>query len=92
MKQKRTEIAIETARLIVISKPRRLLACCDGCRKQVDWLTLDEAARLAGIGSRDLFRMIEGNVLHSLENGEGILLVCPHSLVLAIPAHSRAKA
>ena len=80
MKIIRTEIAIETARVIVIRAPGRALARCDACGGEVQWVRLDEAARLAGVGSRETFRMIEGDVLHSTETEAGILLVCLSSL------------
>ena len=83
MKTKRTEITIETARVTVISKPTRMIWLCAGCRKQVDWITVDEAARLTGASSRNIFRMIEAGELHSSETGDGILAVCPDSLILA---------
>lgn len=85
MKTKRTDITIETSRVIVISKPKRMIAWCDGCNKEVDWVTLDEAARLANASSREVIRMVEGGNLHSAETLEGILLVCPDSLIQAKP-------
>ena len=76
----RTEIAVETARIIVIRAPGRAFTRCDACGGGVQWVTLDEAAGLAGLGSREIFRMIEGGLLHSTETEDGILLVCPNSL------------
>ena len=81
MKTKRTDITIETARVIVISKPKRMIGWCAACSKEVDWITLDEAARLRGASSREVIRMVEDGDLHSAETLEGILLVCPDSLI-----------
>ena len=80
MKIIRTEIAVETARVIVIRAPGRAFARCGVCGVEAQWVTLDEAARLAGLGSRKIFRMIEGDVLHSTETEDRILLVCLNSL------------
>ena len=80
MKIIRTEIAVETARVLVIRAPGRAFTRCDECGGEVQWVTLDEAARLAGVGSRKIFRLSEGEVLHSAETEDGILLVCPNSL------------
>jgi hypothetical protein len=92
MKIKRTDITIETARVIVISTPKRMIAWCGGCNKDVDWVTLDEAARLAKTSSRQVIRLIEGGDLHSAETLEGILLVCPDSLIQAKPGDERQEA
>lgn len=92
MKTKRTDITIETSRVIVISKPKRMIAWCDGCNKEVDWVTLDEAARLANASSREVIRMVEGGNLHSAETLEGILLVCPDSLIQTASGGDRKSA
>ncbi|HWP43205.1 MAG TPA: hypothetical protein VNO14_08230 [Blastocatellia bacterium] len=83
MKTKRTEITIETKRVIVISKPSRMLGWCARCNREVDWVTVDEAARLASASSRDVFGMVESGMLHSAEMHEGILVVCQDSLIQA---------
>lgn len=78
---KRTEITIETARVTVISKPNRMFGRCIECDQEVDWVTMDEAARLAGCSSRNIFRMVEEKEIHSEETGERILMVCAVSLI-----------
>ena len=80
---KRTEITIETARVTVISKPSRMIGWCAECRKEVDWVTVDEAARLSDSSTRKIFRMVEGGQFHSAETQEGILVLCPNSLLPA---------
>jgi hypothetical protein len=88
---KRTEITIETARVIVISKPKRMIAWCNQCNKEVDWVTVDEAARLAGTSSRQVFQMVEDGELHSIETDEGILVVCPDLFIRTqLTAHGRS--
>lgn len=81
MVTKRTEITIETARVTVISKPKRMTGWCGDCRQEVDWVTIDDAARLAGSSSREVFRMIEANDFHAEETGERILMICAVSLM-----------
>lgn len=81
MMTKRTEITIETARVTVISKPKRMTGWCAECHQEVDWITIDEAARLAGSSSREVFRMIEGKDFHAEETGERILMICAVSLI-----------
>jgi hypothetical protein len=81
MKKKRTEITIETLRVVVINKPQPILGWCDTCQKEVDWVSLDEAARLTDASTREIIRKIECGALHSTETGERILVVCPDSLI-----------
>ena len=78
---KRTEITIETARVTVISKPTRMIGWCAACRKKVDWVTVDEAARLSDASTRSIFRMVEDGQFHFSETQEGILLLCSNSLM-----------
>ena len=78
---KKTEITIETSRVTIISKPTRMIGWCAECLKQVDCVTVDEAARLARKSSRDIFQMIEQREIYASETGDGILLVCPESLI-----------
>ena len=82
--KKRTEITIETSRLLVIHKPIRMIGWCARCDKDVDWLAVDEAARLVGWSSRAIFGLVERAELHSSETQEGILIICPASLTEAI--------
>ncbi|HSF23611.1 MAG TPA: hypothetical protein VLE20_05235 [Blastocatellia bacterium] len=58
MKNKRTEIAIETARAIVISGRSRVIAWCAECNKEVNLVTVEEAAGLAAGISRDVVDLI----------------------------------
>jgi excisionase family DNA binding protein len=43
-------------------------------------VTPDEAARLAGVTTRTVYRWIEAGKVHFAETPEGLLLVCPNSL------------
>ena len=70
MRYKRTEIAVETARVIVISRRRRMLAWCAECNKEANWVTLEEGVQLEGGGSQEVFEMAEDGKLHSSEARE----------------------
>ena len=79
--KKRTEITIETERVIVI-RHRRLpvRAWCQSCGEQVVMVTVDEAARAARVSARTLYRWVEAEKLHFVETAEGGLLICYESL------------
>lgn len=81
MQRKRTEITIETDRIVVIS--RRGLSVrvwCKSCGARVSMVTADEAARLARVSSRTLYRWIEDAKLHFIETAAGGLLICHASI------------
>ena len=61
-----------------IHKPSR--GHCAECGTEVEMLTLDEVSAQTEIGTRELFRMIENNSLHSIETPNGQLLVCINSI------------
>ena len=79
--KKKTKLTIETERVFVIRRggtERR--AGCGVCEETVRLLTADEAARLARVSARAIYRMVEGGKIHFTETGEGLLLVCFNSL------------
>lgn len=74
----RTEITVETDRLVVVNRRRRT-AWCTACSRNVEMLNVDDAAIFARVNSRTIFRWAETGALHSSETPEGLLLICPHS-------------
>ena len=74
----RTEITLETERLIVVKRRRRTVWCAS-CLRQVEMLNVDDAALLAHVNSRTIFHWAESGAVHSSETPEGLLLICPHS-------------
>ncbi|PYS46756.1 MAG: hypothetical protein DMF68_18180 [Acidobacteria bacterium] len=55
-------------------------AWCAPCGQQVRMVTADEAAGLAGVSSRTIYRRVEAESLHFMETNEGRLLICTNSL------------
>ena len=74
----RTEITVETERLVIVNRRRRN-AWCSSCTRYVDMLTVDDAAILFHVASRTIFYWAESGVVHSSETPEGLLLICPNS-------------
>jgi hypothetical protein len=75
----RTEITVETDRWVVVTKRRRT-SWCAACSREIEMLTIDDAAIFAQVNSRTIFRWAESGALHSSETPEGLLLICPYSL------------
>jgi hypothetical protein len=91
--KRRTEITIETERLLVFGRnlgitgsrsqeqhPRPLVWCLS-CADHVRPLTTDEAAIQAHVTSLTIFHWVESETLHYIESPEGLLLICPNSLL-----------
>jgi hypothetical protein len=74
----RTEITLETERWIVVSRPGKR-RWCPACAIDVEMITIDDAALVAEVSSRTIFRWVESGVLHASETPQGLLLVCPNS-------------
>lgn len=81
-RRKRLEVTIQQDTLYVLRTPPRVLtAWCAGCGAEVDMLTLEEAATLAGCSMRALVRRAEAGQVHFAETAAGRLLICPHALL-----------
>jgi hypothetical protein len=78
--RKRTEVTIETERLLVIRNRPQTVIRCEQCRAEVRMLAVDQAALMMNVRSLAIYRLVETGDLHFAENAEGILLVCLNSL------------
>jgi hypothetical protein len=78
--KKRTEITIETDRVMFVSNRKSVTLPCDGCAAPVRMITVDEAAVLAGESSRSVYRRVESGQLHFAETPEGRLFICLNSI------------
>ena len=74
----RTEVTLETDRWIVITRPGRR-RWCSACALHVEMMTIDDAALVAQVSTRTIFRWVECGALHASETPQGLLLVCPNS-------------
>lgn len=81
-KRKTLKVTIEKERLLFVARCRRRLeGWCEGCRAEVKMLRVEEAALLAGVSQRFVFRWIESGYIHFAETADGALLVCLDSLL-----------
>ena len=86
----RTEITVEMDRLIVLNRPKRS-EWCMSCSRPVEMLSIDDAALLAHVSSLTIFRWAIARELHSVENAEGLLLICPNSPKLDLMAATQSR-
>lgn len=84
-KRRRTEVTIHTREVVILrdaASPVR--TWCAGCAAQRVFVTPQEAARLAGVSARLIYRCVGENKIHFVETPQGTLLVCGDSLPTAI--------
>jgi len=80
MKRKAT-ITVETERLLVFSNSRvGFKEWCATCATEVDFVTVEAAAALAGTTQRNIFNLAEAGRIHLLETAAGRALFCANSL------------
>ena len=78
---KTTEISVEKSEVFVVRKPGRVLfARCPECAARVQLLTPEDAATLAHVSTRTIYRGIEAGRLHFAETPEELPLLCLKSL------------
>ena len=83
-KKRRTDITIETERVLVIRRRKgSALAWCQICAQQVPMIKVDEAAARSQVSSRTVFGWVELGKVHFAETPEGLLLICLNSLASA---------
>ncbi len=77
--KRKTKIAVDSSRLMVIDGLRNRVRWCTACGETVRVVEVDEAA-LTHFGLRTLHRLIEAGELHGTELSPGRLLICLNSL------------
>jgi hypothetical protein len=79
---KRTEITIETERLLVVSNCSKGASLwCNCCADTVPMLTVSEAARIESTTAVVISTLAEAGLLHFAVTAEGRLFICSNSLV-----------
>ena len=83
--KKRTEIKIEIERSLIISRSEaEALAWCAECAAHVRMLRPEDAAAVARVSVRTIYRWVEAGKLHFSETPEGpngMLRICLNSLM-----------
>ena len=80
VKRKRTEITVEVDEVIYMARHRLTRAWCPACGSEVQMLTPEQAAAVAGVTVRAVNRRVEDGSVHFLETADGRLWVCVNSL------------
>lgn len=76
-----TKLTVESERTFIFrTRSSTQAAWCAGCGAEVEMVTIDVAAREAGLRELAVYQLIASGALHSTEDAEGRLLVCLNSL------------
>jgi hypothetical protein len=78
---KRTEIIVETDRVLIIRRRRSIRIWCPKCQCEVDMVALEEGEALTGMSGQALRDHAEAGKCHLHESQDGALLVCLESLL-----------
>ena len=79
--RRRRTVTIEIEeRLVLGARPDACAASCPRCGAKTIFLTVDQAALLAGTRARVIYAGVESGAVHFTETPEGLLLVCLNSL------------
>jgi len=56
------------------------LGFCDRCATETVWLTVAEAAEIAGITDREISQLADTAKIHHMESDSGAFMICDRSL------------
>src|SRR2546430_9551601 len=69
---KKATITIETERLLILRRSGRVVdRWCHRCCAEVKMIGVEEAAAIAGLSQRKLFRLAEAGEIHFIETTQG---------------------
>ena len=76
------QLTVETHQLLVINRTKgSTLGWCSECAGNVPLIKPEEAAVLAGVSPRTIYRRVEAGLVHFADSPEGWLLICLSSLL-----------
>jgi hypothetical protein len=78
---KRTQITIETNRVLIVRRMRSSRSWCPECVREVEVVGLDEASALTGMTQPAFRECVETGKWHFSESSDGALLICLDSLM-----------
>ena len=91
--RRRIEITVEKRTLVLrrtVSRVPLAAVWCPHCLSPTLLVTAEQAARLASVSARAIYRWVESEQVHYLETSEGELLVCPNSLPTTISKEKKS--
>jgi hypothetical protein len=87
---KRTQITVETSRVLIVRRMRSSRTWCRECAREVDAVRLDEVSALTGMTQQAFRECAETGKWHLSESSDGALLICLDSLMNSMYADSKS--
>ena len=87
---KRTQITIETSRVLILRQMRLFRSWCPECACEVDVVGLEEASALTEMTRSVLRESVQTTNWHFSESSDGALLICLDSLMKSMYAESKS--
>lgn len=88
---KRTQITIETSRVLIVRRMLSSRTWCPECACEVDVVGLDEATALTGMTQPAFRECVEIGKGHFSESSDGATLICLDSLMKSMYADSKSR-
>jgi hypothetical protein len=81
-KKRTTTITSETHEVLIVRRrfEPSMRMWCDECGAEVEMLKPEEAAAIANVSTRTIYRWIESAQIHHAESVGGNVIVCPNQL------------
>ena len=81
-KKKITTITSETHEVLIVRRGGgdSIRMWCANCAAEVEMLKPEEAAAIASVSTRTIYRWIEAAQIHHCESAGGNVVVCPNQL------------
>jgi hypothetical protein len=77
---KRIVLTRELHEVFIVRQGRRFQSFCGECQADSEFLSLDAAVQVSGVGTREILRRVEMLEVHAQETAGGLLLICLKSL------------
>jgi len=79
---KKILITTQTREIFILraETKERFRGFCNGCGREAELVTLDQAVSLSGISAMEIFTLAEANSIHAIETDTKHLLICLASI------------
>lgn len=85
---RKIELTAEQTETFLVRRRQIIIARCKICESEAKMLSPESAASVAGTTPRTIYRLIETNQVHFIENSHGQMLVCFESLSKSLSERS----
>jgi hypothetical protein len=89
--KKRTQITIETSRVLIVRRMHSSRTWCRECAREVDVVGLEEASALTETTRPALQECVEAGKWHLPESSDGALLICLDSLMKSMYVDTKSR-